>query len=72
MKQNGITLELNFMDSLFIMFKIRTRMDKSKDEVRIQSSINAYNHCFGEFVFNKALDSDQHFWKTWLENEIKR
>ena len=59
-QERGITHELSFVDSLFMMYQLRRKI------VKTQSS-ETYSHNFGEFVFYKSMN----FRSSYLENLAK-
>ena len=51
----GVKLYLHSL----LMFKSKSRIDKLRDDIKISSSVRAYNHSFGDYVFTKVCISDQ-------------
>ena len=44
-------LELSFVNSMFMMYKLRKRIAKAKAECTAYDNIRLYSHNFGDFVF---------------------
>ena len=53
---NEIKLELSFVDSLFLMFKLRGKIANLKAECRAYDNIRQYNHNFGDYVSYKSIN----------------
>ena len=62
--EQGTKLELSFVDSLFMMCKLRKKIAKAKSECTAYYIIRMYSHNFGDFVFHKSMN----FRSTYLES----
>ena len=58
-RDQDITNELSFVDSLFIMYKLRKKIAKAKTECRAYGNIRLYSHNFGDFFFYKNLATER-------------
>ena len=61
--EQNIKLELSFVDSLFIMYKLRKQIAKAKFECTAFDNIRLYSHNCGDFVFYKSMN----FRSSYLE-----
>ena len=62
--EENTTPELSFVESLFMMYKLRKRIEKTKAECTSFNNIRMYSHNFGDFVFYRSMN----FRSTYLEN----
>ena len=46
-QERNIEPELSFVDSLFMMYKLRKKIAKAKAECKAYDNIRQYNHNFG-------------------------
>ena len=66
-QERGITHELSFVDSLFMMYQLRRKIVKAQSEIKAYNSVKTYSHNFGDFVFYKSMN----FRSSYLENLAK-
>jgi hypothetical protein len=66
-EEKGIKQELSFIDSLFMMFRLRQKIARIQDEMKAYSYVKQYSHNFGEFVFYKCMN----FRSSYLEDLAK-
>ena len=62
-QESGITQELGFVDSLFMMFQLRRKIVKVQAEMKVYNSVKQYTHYFGDFIFSKSMN----FRSSYLE-----
>ena len=62
--EENTTLELSFVESIFMMYKLRKRIEKAKAECVAFNNIRMNSHNFGDFVFYRSMN----FRSTYLEN----
>ena len=55
-QERGITHELSFVDSLFMMYQLRRKIAKTQSEIKAYNSVKTYSHNFGDFVFYKSMN----------------
>ena len=55
-KERGIKQEGSFVDSLFMMFKLRKKIVKTQEETKAYLYVKQYTHKFGDFIFYKSID----------------
>ena len=65
-------MELSFVDSLFMMFKLRKKIEKAKDECKAFDNIHHYNHSFVTVSSTRVWISDCHTWETLLLRKRNR
>ena len=63
-QENVSKLELSFIDSLFMMYKLRRKIVKLKAGCKAFDNIRQYIHNFGDYVFSKNMN----FRSSYLEN----
>ena len=66
-QENDLKPELSFVDSLFMMYKLRKRIIKAKTDCKAYNNVKQYTHNFGDFVFYKSMN----FRSSYLENLAK-
>ena len=66
-QETGIQQELSFVDSLFMMYKLRRKLVKMQAEVKAYNSVKQYTHNFGDFIFYKSMN----FRSSYLEDLAK-
>ena len=49
--EEGTQLELSFVDSLFMMHRLREKISRIQADVRAYQSVQQYTHNFGDFLF---------------------
>ena len=59
----NVTLELSFVESIFMMYKLREKIAKTKAVCTSFNNISMYSHNFGDFVFYRSMN----FRSTYLE-----
>ena len=59
----NITIELSFVESIFMMYKLRKKIAKAKAECTSFNNIRMYSHNFGDFVFYRSMN----FRSSYLE-----
>ena len=50
--ERSTTLELSFVESLFMMYKLRKKIAKPKAECTSFDNIRMYSHNFGDFMYH--------------------
>ena len=63
-QDQDITQELSFVDSLFMMYKLRKKITKAKTECRAYDNIRLYSHNFRDFFFYKSMNFRSSFIKN--------
>ena len=66
--EEGITWELSFVDSLFMMHTLREKILKVQTDILAHQGVQQYTHNFGEFIFYKSMN----FRSSYLEDLAKR
>ena len=54
--EENIQWELSFIDSLFMMYRLRKKIAKAKADCTAFDNIRIYSHNFGDFVFYKSMN----------------
>ena len=62
-------LELSFVDSLFMMFKLQERLARIQSTVKVYNSVQQYTHNFGEFIFYKSMNLNPAILRILLKPE---
>ena len=62
--EQNTKLELRFVNSLFMMYRLRKKIAKAKSECTAYDNIRLYSHNFGDFVFYKSMN----FRSSYLES----
>ena len=62
--EENIKWELSFVDSLFMMYRLRKKIMKAKAESIAFDNIRLYSHNFGDFVFYESMN----FRSSYLES----
>ena len=52
--KEGITWELSFVDSLFMMHILREKILKVQTDIKAHQGVQQYTHNFGEFIFTRV------------------
>ena len=66
-QEMGITQELGFVDSLFMMYQVRRKIVKVQAEMKAYNGVKQYTHSFGDFIFYKSMN----FRSSYLEELAK-
>ena len=66
-QEKGIKLELSFIDSLFMVYKLRRKIVKVQAEIKAYNRIKQYAHNYGDFIFYKSMS----FRSSYLEDLAK-
>ena len=66
-QESGITQELGFVDSLFMMHQLRRKIVKVQAEMKAYNSVKQYTHSYGDFIFYKSMN----FRSSYLEELAK-
>ena len=66
-EEKGIKQELGFIDSLFMMFKLREKIARIRNEIKAYNFVKQYSHNFGDFIFYKCMN----FRSSYLEGLAK-
>ena len=66
-EEKGIKHELGFIDSLFMIFKLRGKIQRIQDEIKAYKFAKQYSHNFGDFIFYKSMS----FRSSYLEDLAK-
>ena len=67
-QESGITQELGFVDSLFMMHQLRRKIVKVQAEIKAYNSVKQYTHSYGDFIFYKSMN----FCSSYLEDLAKQ
>ena len=70
-QEQNIILELSFVDSFFMMYKLRKRIVKAKAECTAYDNIRLYSHNFGDFVVYKSMNFRSSYLESLTENKNK-
>ena len=54
--EEGTQWELSFVDSLFMMHRLREKIHRMQSDIRAHQSVQQYTHNFGEFIFYKSMN----------------
>jgi len=63
--------ELSFVDSLFMMFKLRKKIIKAQAECKAYDNIRQYTHNFGDYIFYKSMNFRSTYLKSVADNKNK-
>ena len=66
-QEKGIKQELSFIDSLFMMFRLRKKIAKMQEEIKAYNYVKQYTHNFGDFIFYRSMN----FRSSYLEDLAK-
>ena len=61
--------ELSFLDSLFMMYRLRKKIAKVKTECLVFDNIRMYSHNFGDFVLYKSMNFISSYLETVAEEK---
>ena len=67
--EENIKWELSFIDSLFMMYRLRRKIAKAKTESLAFDNIRMYSHNFGDFVFYKSMNFRSSYLETIVEEK---
>ena len=65
--EEGTKWELSFVDSLFMMHRLREKIHRIQSDVKAHKNVKQYTHNFGDFIFYKSMN----FRSSYLENLAK-
>ena len=65
--EEGIKWELSFVDSLFMMHRLREKIQRVQSDIKAHQGVQQYTHNFGEFIFYKSMN----FRSSYLEDLAK-
>ena len=66
-QEADIKLELSFIDTLFMLYKLRRKIVKIQAEIKSYDSIKQYTHNYADFIFYKSMS----FRSSYLEDVAK-
>ena len=69
--EENTTLELSFVESIFMMNKLRKKIEKAKAECIAFNNIRMYSHNFGDFVFYRSTNFRSTYLETLAESKNK-
>ena len=69
--EENTTLELSFVESIFMMYKLRKKIEKAKAECIAFNNIRMYSHNFGDFVFYRSMNFRSTYLETLAEGKNK-